>query len=754
MENSCEDLEEINFLLTNVEKTVPVKLESYLEGEYEGDINIFFDYNNNVSAIDKTIKNYDGIVSGYNKGIGFDLLESYKKKGLDKPFIIILEDKEQLNNTIKESINRFFLREDLENQYKVLVKAIVDEICYKRTGGSGFFTDYRVLFNSMEDTALVHDLEGNTLAVNDAALERLGYSREELLDMKPDDIDKSDHLKEVQKKIYNLEEGESLTFETKQVTKDGEEIPVEINSKLIRYRGRHAVLSIARDISEKKKALMTSKSYKKMIKRFFQRLPEPGILINTNERILSINSAFESNFGYDKTQVEGKLLENSDFIPLSQRQKVRKRFKARLEGKFLSSYEIPLQTKGKEIKKFSVYGFPLEKKDKVFGVIIILKKLEEPQEVKKLRTKSEKLRKIFNAMDDVLIFLNEDLEIEEINNISLEIFNQEKEELLGKKIYDVYNTRSINEGALKDLITSRNRIDLEIYDKNFDRYLEISNKPVKSTQSILGYVHHVKDISRRKEIEKREKYLHKTLKKDLKNRILNKIQTIDLLREIEEFEERKIINLDLKIQKAIDNNKKSLRKKNLDLDYQKKELKILGGQLLDNLFSFILEIIINNTNGDKIKIEETEREKEIQIEINDNGTKTPEKIKKIREQGISKKIESGWKIYLAKKIINKYQGSFELIKPENSGIGFKITLKSPKSEKKDIKSEKETQSHSKSETKESKAKGGTEKPWCEKCNKPMVHTYSTDKGLVYKCQTCGKQKIIEKHMSGTNVVKF
>lgn len=754
MDNSCEDLEEINFFLTNVEKTVPVKLESYLEGEFEGDINIFFDYNNKVSTIDKTIKNYDGIVSGYNKGIGFDLLESYKKKKLDIPFIIILEDKEQLTNAIKEDINRFFLQKDLENQYKVLVKAIVNEICYKRTGGPGFFTDYRVLFNSMDDTALVHDLEGNTLAVNDAALERLGFSREELLDMKPDDIDKSDHLKKVQKKIYNLEEGESLTFETKQVTKDGEVIPVEINSKLIRYRGRHAVLSIARDISEKKEALMSSRSYKKMIKRFFQRLPEPGLLINTDERILSINKAFENDFGYDKNEIEGKLIANTDFIPLSQRQKVRKHFKARLEGKFLSSYEIPLQTKEKEIKKFSVYGFPLEKKDKVFGVILILKRLGEQQEVKKLRTESGKLREIFNALDDVLIFLNEDLEIEEINNISLEIFNQEKRELLGKKIYEVYDTRSFNEGTLKDLITSRNRMDLEIYDKNLDRYLEISNKPLKSNQSILGYVHHVKDISRRKEIEQREKYLHKTLKKDLKNRILNKIQTIDLLREIEEFEERKIINLDLKIQKAIDKNKKSLRKKNLDLNYQKKELKVLGGQLLDKLFSFILEIMINNSNGDKIKIEEIEHEEEIRIKIIDNGTKTPEKLKKIKEEGIRRKIESGWKIYLAKKIIDKYQGSFKLSESETSGIGFKITLKSPKSVKKNKETEEESQSDSKSGSEKSKVQGGTEEPWCEKCKKPMVHIYSTNKGLVYKCQTCGKQKVIKKHMSGTNVVKF
>jgi signal transduction histidine kinase len=47
---------------------------------------------------------------------------------------------------------------------------------------------------------------------------------------------------------------EIQVFETVHTTKDGKKIPVEISSSLVTYRGKRAILSIARDISERKRA--------------------------------------------------------------------------------------------------------------------------------------------------------------------------------------------------------------------------------------------------------------------------------------------------------------------------------------------------------------------------------------------------------------------------------------------------------------------------------------------------------------------
>ena len=51
---------------------------------------------------------------------------------------------------------------------------------------------FRTLFNNASDAIFIHDLEGRFFEVNQAACERLGYTREELLQMMPNQIDPPD----------------------------------------------------------------------------------------------------------------------------------------------------------------------------------------------------------------------------------------------------------------------------------------------------------------------------------------------------------------------------------------------------------------------------------------------------------------------------------------------------------------------------------------------------------------------------------
>lgn len=108
------------------------------------------------------------------------------------------------------------------------------------------------LFDGMNDSAWVVGLDETFRAVNDAAVETLGYSRAELLSMGPHDIDDGIEGGEITRLIREMPANETQVIETVHETKDGERIPVEINSSLISYEGETAVLSIARDISDRK----------------------------------------------------------------------------------------------------------------------------------------------------------------------------------------------------------------------------------------------------------------------------------------------------------------------------------------------------------------------------------------------------------------------------------------------------------------------------------------------------------------------
>lgn len=112
---------------------------------------------------------------------------------------------------------------------------------------------FRLLFEDLTDAVFIHNLEGQFLMVNKAACQRLGYSKAEFLNFTLAKVDAPEFAAQVPQRIAKLQEIGKATFESVHLNKNGERIPVEINSSIINYQGRPAILSIARDISERKK---------------------------------------------------------------------------------------------------------------------------------------------------------------------------------------------------------------------------------------------------------------------------------------------------------------------------------------------------------------------------------------------------------------------------------------------------------------------------------------------------------------------
>ncbi len=87
--------------------------------------------------------------------------------------------------------------------------------------------------------------------MNDTARERLGYTREELLHMASGDTGCCRLIPEY---MQRLKENNHTVFETTQLARGGISIPTELNGKIVEYDGHKAILSIARDITERRTA--------------------------------------------------------------------------------------------------------------------------------------------------------------------------------------------------------------------------------------------------------------------------------------------------------------------------------------------------------------------------------------------------------------------------------------------------------------------------------------------------------------------
>ncbi len=122
---------------------------------------------------------------------------------------------------------------------------------------------FRIIFENVNDGIALQDIDGRFFEVNRVACEQSGYSQKEMLQIALHDLIKS-------KKIFfeRLEEiylKGSAIFEVNYMRKDGTVIPLEINSRIIEYEGKPSLLSVSRDMTERKEAEKTLVEYAKKL---------------------------------------------------------------------------------------------------------------------------------------------------------------------------------------------------------------------------------------------------------------------------------------------------------------------------------------------------------------------------------------------------------------------------------------------------------------------------------------------------------
>ncbi len=111
---------------------------------------------------------------------------------------------------------------------------------------------YKEFFENVSDPVIINDAKGDFLEVNDVTCQRFGYPRRQLLKMSFKDISRPDQYGVLKAMGRKISRGETIQFELDIRPASGEAILHEFHSRPIAYRGKPAVLSVARDLSFRK----------------------------------------------------------------------------------------------------------------------------------------------------------------------------------------------------------------------------------------------------------------------------------------------------------------------------------------------------------------------------------------------------------------------------------------------------------------------------------------------------------------------
>lgn len=162
-----------------------------------------------------------------------------------------------------------------------------------------------VIFDSIQDSIILHDLEGKFLYLNENAWKTRGYSYDEMMGMRLEEIIAPEcamgdpqRLKTAAEKMRK--EG-YVRIQVKHLCKNGDRMDVEVYAKLITYHGKPCILKSIRDITQQLKAQHEIEKFSTIV----EQIDDMVVITDKNGIITYVNQAFCNQTGYTREEVLG-----------------------------------------------------------------------------------------------------------------------------------------------------------------------------------------------------------------------------------------------------------------------------------------------------------------------------------------------------------------------------------------------------------------------------------------------------------------
>jgi diguanylate cyclase (GGDEF)-like protein/PAS domain S-box-containing protein len=154
------------------------------------------------------------------------------------------------------------------------------------------------LLDNAGDSIFLHDLDGNFIYVNEVACASRGYEHDELLGNDISSILHPEFAGTREKLLKDLLANGELIFESAHIRKDASVMPVEIHARAIKLDHRTLILSVARDITKRKRdqqALQQANTQlQAMVQETNQRNSELTTINTMSEKLQSCLSSEEA----------------------------------------------------------------------------------------------------------------------------------------------------------------------------------------------------------------------------------------------------------------------------------------------------------------------------------------------------------------------------------------------------------------------------------------------------------------------------
>lgn len=363
------------------------------------------------------------------------------------------------------------------------------------------------------DIVYTHDLSGNLTAANRAALSVCGYSRQEALGLNIAQMVDPEYVATAQQMLHRKLGGEAVPpYELLLVTKTGERVPIEVNTRLLFEGGRPVgVQGIGRDITERKRAEKALRESEAKF-RAVAETATCAICISSGRRLLYVNPAAATLSGFSREELLG--MNSFELIAPADRERAYEMARSRVRGDAPTRYEMQAVTKQGETRWHDISVREIEYDGKPAILSTAFDITERKRAEQALSASEARYRQLFENVPDGVFQTAPDGRILAANPALVNLLGFESaEELRAIDITTTYVHPEDRAAAIARLEREGRLVNLEINLRRRDGREIVALENTRCCRdeqgNILHYEGTLTDITDRKRLEERLRHSEK-----------------------------------------------------------------------------------------------------------------------------------------------------------------------------------------------------------------------------------------------------
>ncbi|MFW9852574.1 MAG: PAS domain S-box protein, partial [Candidatus Thorarchaeota archaeon] len=440
----------------------------------------------------------------------------------------IIAHKDGMIKSVEFSSHLFLLKDE------VVILSIARDITDRRKAREELIESeekFRQIFNNANDgiflTKIIkEDRTSPFIEVNEVACTLLSYSKEELLKMRSVEItapEERDYNSEIIKEIYNKGHG---TFETVLLSKDQRRIPIELSSHLFTLKDEKVVLSIARDITERKKAESAIQESEERYRKLVETSPDGIVVTDLSGDIIMTNLQGAKYYGTeDVNEIIG--LNAFDLIDSGDHAQAAANLEKTLEEGKIGPVEYTFLRKNGETYPAELSASVMvDEENKPFAFVATVRDITERKKAEaQILESEEKYRQLFHNAQDIIAVVDVPRDgsvgkILDVNDVACSKTSYPREEMIGLDIREIVKDLTAEEitSYFKEMLN----VDFITFERDFVKKdketfpVEIQAAPFTLRDEITVLIT-ARDITERKRDEELKKRAYAQIEQNIDN---------------------------------------------------------------------------------------------------------------------------------------------------------------------------------------------------------------------------------------------